>query len=206
MRWLLDALGLAMAVALLYGVIAFQRHQDDGVADGVRAASERRRVELEIRFRAAGRVGALNGRGWPTTIEPKWFEGTPPRNRLLPPESPWVEIATPEQAGLQDPPVRMAVNDKLAGYWYNPYLGVIKARVPVMVSDREAVELYNRINGTRLSSIFQTEVPEDSMTAELAVRRDGEPESLDPTLPRGDAEGEGDIEITPTGQIRRRPN
>jgi len=55
---------------------------------------------------------------------------------------------------MLDPPVRMTIDGKLASFWYNPYQGIVRARVPVCVSDRKALDLYNSINGTRLSELY----------------------------------------------------
>jgi hypothetical protein len=52
------------------------------------------------------------------------------------------------------PPVRLTLDDRMASFWYNPYQGVVRARVPVQVNDDAALELYNRINGCSLLSIF----------------------------------------------------
>jgi hypothetical protein len=38
-------------------------------------------------------------------------------------------------------------------FWYNPALGVVRARVPRTLSDAEALELYNEVNGTRLQEL-----------------------------------------------------
>jgi hypothetical protein len=121
-------------------------------------------------------------------VDPNWFERNPPRNPLISAECPWVEVASIDQAGLQDPPIRMAIDGTLAGFWYNPYLGILRARVPVMVSDQDAVDMYNRINATRLSSIFQADhVLEDTVTTAIANQqkeKEKAANAMDPTRPR----------------------
>jgi hypothetical protein len=42
-------------------------------------------------------------------------------------------------------------------FWYNPYQGVIRTRVPPAISDQRSLDLYNRLNRCNLSSIFPTE-------------------------------------------------
>jgi hypothetical protein len=42
-------------------------------------------------------------------------------------------------------------------FWYNPYQGVIRTRVPAMISDQRSLDLYNRLNRCTLQSIFPTE-------------------------------------------------
>jgi len=208
MRWVLDAVGLVLVLAMLAGVVYYNRDAREHEAAIQRACANRHRMELEVRYRAASRLGGLNARGWPKTVDAKWFEGFPPRNSLLPPDRPWVEIAMPEQAGMRDPPVRMAVNDSLAGFWYSPYLGIVRARVPVMVSDQEAVELYNRVNSRNLVSIFQqSNLGEDELTAALAAGADDDDgdDDLDPTRPRGKPRPKA-FEISATGKIERKPS
>jgi hypothetical protein len=51
----------------------------------------------------------------------------------------------------------MTIDSKRAGYWYNPNQGIVRARVPVGISDDRALRLYNRINGTALTSIYSKE-------------------------------------------------
>ncbi|MBC7773139.1 MAG: hypothetical protein H7210_11625 [Pyrinomonadaceae bacterium] len=204
MRWFLDAVGLVLVLAMLAGVVYFKRESAERESAIKRACASRHRMELEVRYRSASRLGGLNARGWPKTVDAKWFEGLPPRNSLLPPERPWVEIATPEQAGMHDPPVRMAVDEHLAGFWYNPYLGIVRARVPVMVSDQEAVDLYNRVNSRNLASIFQqSNLGNDDLTAAIAASEhvEDESEDMDPTLPRSD---HTEVEISATGRIERK--
>lgn len=155
-------------------------------AETVRAV---RHIEQTLRAKVAFSGVTANVRGWPETIDARWFSdpsgGTGsdamPRNALVPSEHPWIEIAPPEEAGLKHPPVRLAVSPTLAGLWYNPYQGVVRARVPVQVSDAKSVALYNQINGTGLYSIFAQETPLDSPVRPPI--RHAEAESLSPESP-----------------------
>jgi len=103
------------------------------------------------------------------TIDPAWFQEAAPGNPLLDEDRPWVEVAGTSQADLLHPPVRMAVEKSIAAFWYNPYQGVVRARVPVMVSDDKATELYNRVNGTGMSSIFVREGSGDAHKSKSAT-------------------------------------
>jgi hypothetical protein len=192
-RWLLDGVGVVAALVLITGAIFYFRTHQEKEALIDRAAAELRRVELEMKYRAAAKLPGLNEDGWPEVIEEGWFQGPSgvPRNPLVSPERPWVDLATREEADLDNPMVKMTADPRLAGFWYNPHLGVVRARVPVMVSDVESLELYNRVNGTRLASIFgATSMPMESEQVVVV-----EPEH---------GAGRDTIEITPTGQVRRR--
>ncbi len=185
----------------------YQRAQEKQDAEIDRAATEVRRFELEIKYRAASRLGELNARGWPVTVDPTWFDGEAPRNNLLSPEHPWVEVATIEQAELQHPPVRMAVTNELAGLWYNPFQGIVRARVPVMVSDNQAVKIYNRINDCALASIFQTEGSLLQPEAPKAKPKEGDEKAEDKSADSADSSDDkpklNHVEVTATGRIKR---
>ncbi len=159
-RWLADIAALVVVLALGSGLLLFERAKRDREASIQRVAADTRRLELELKYQAASKSVELNPRGWPVTVDPKWFDLSPPINTLLSPHRPWVEVASPDEAGLLHPHVRMAVDESYAAFWYNPYQGVVRARVPVMVSDDHATDLYNRVNGTSIASIFFEETPQ----------------------------------------------
>lgn len=123
------------------------------------------RFRQVLAYRAAANEAEVNQRGWPVTVDPQWFNGDPPRNLLVSPERPWVEVATPNEAQLMDPPVRMTLDPKLASFWYNPYQGIIRARVPVSINDAKALSLYNAVNGTHLESIYAPAPADDAKQA-----------------------------------------
>jgi hypothetical protein len=114
---------------------------------------ELRRFEQVLAFQSASGQTQINTRGWPVTIEPQWFNGDPPRNNVVSQDRPWLEIATPEQADLSDPVIRMTIDRSLAAFWYNPYRGIVRARVPMQIRDDRSLAMYNSVNGTSLASI-----------------------------------------------------
>jgi len=194
MRWFLDAIGLVTVVLLLLGVLAYQRARDRKEALVERAACEVRRFELEIKYRAASRIGDLNTRGWPVTLDPKWFESDPPQNPLLMGDRPWLEIATIDDAALEHPSVRMSIRDNMAAFWYNPYQGIVRARVPVMINDEQSLAMYNRVNSCGLSSIFPKGAGGDSRIATTENPDDGGDDAAS-------RPGERQVEVTATGQV-----
>ena len=159
MRFVRDLLLLLLLIAVGAGVVYYQREQRDEQVRILKATAETRRLEMEVKFRAATKGADLNARGWPLTIDPAWFEKDPPINTLVEDDRPWIEIASADEAEFQHPPVRMTVDDATAAFWYNPYQGVVRARVPVMVSDEAATFLYNRVNESNMASIFWIEQP-----------------------------------------------
>lgn len=157
MRWLRDIVLVIMIATLCAGGGWWwlDRHAQADLTD--RTLADRHRLEMEVRYRAATKKADLNSRGWPHTVDPKWFEDQPPQNRLVDNLRPWIEVAPVEQAELTHPPIRITINDQLAAFWYNPYQGLVRARVPIQVSDDSATALYNQVNGTDLASIHWDE-------------------------------------------------
>lgn len=167
-----------LCVAALAGVFLWHHAQlADRDLRATQTAAALRQIEQQIRLRAALEGEQLNERGFPTRIDPAWFNPQPgdanppdapntpatpdhahqPRNTLVSRHRPWMEIADLDQAGLRHPRVRQTLDDQTAAFWYNPFQGVVRARVPVDVSDARATDLYNRVNGTTLRSILDVE-------------------------------------------------
>lgn len=148
-------------------------------------AADLARFRQVLAYKAASKQVEINGRGWPTTVDPEWFGGEPPRNPLVTPERPWVEIAPPDEAELSDPPVRMAISPLHASFWYNPYQGIVRARVPVSISDEKALRLYNAVNGTALANIYapipDPAPPVEKPEGEKTETAEAEEPNLDPT-------------------------
>lgn len=191
LRRAVDAVCALSAAGLIAGVLYFSNQdiRERQVVTGV--ADELARFRAVLTTHAAARDASVNLRGWPKSIDPTWFGSDPPRNALVTPDRPWVEIATAEESTFSDPPVRMTINSQLASFWYNPYQGIIKARVPVSINDRRSLDLYNRINGTNLDSIYSATVPapvpiEPPADAPTTTTADATPPAepdLDPTKP-----------------------
>lgn len=179
-RWLADIAALVVVLALGAGILLHERARRDREATVLQVSADMRRLELELKYRAASGTVEVNLRGWPVTVDPEWFLPHPPVNALLTPHRPWVEVASPDEAGLLHPPVRMAVDETLAAFWYNPYQGVVRARVPVMVNDDQATELYNRVNATGIPSIFYEEKPTPQPEAPGQPPAPGQPQALPP--------------------------
>lgn len=197
LRILINLVALLLVISLGAGAwlhLQAEREEDEAI-DQVRSAIAD--LTRQIRLHAAMGKTELNGRGWPETIDPAWFEGHPPRHCLVSTDRPWLEVAPIEQADLLNPPVRVAVNKNLAAFWYNPGSGVIRARAPESVSDRRATEIYNRINSTSLTSIFEDIVPRERLMkrdpapvagapdeASKTATAEEQPRDLDPTKPQ----------------------
>jgi type II secretory pathway pseudopilin PulG len=154
MRLVIDSLVALMLCGFLAGVVLqtrAERRLDDKIELG---RAEVERFQSQILLQAAIEKGELSQRGYPTTIEVEWFSGNAPLNPLLGPAHPWLEIADESQRDLLHPPNPMAFGVDVAQFWYSPYTGVVRARVPSDVSDATAVRLYNRMNGCNLQDLY----------------------------------------------------
>lgn len=172
-RTLRDIIALLLLVVLVGGGAWYVRETRRRDAAVQAVAGDVRRIELEVKFRAATNGAELNARGWPLTVDPAWFAENPPLNQLLPADHPWLEVAGAEDASLTHPEARMAVDPSVAAFWYNPAQGIVRARVPVMLSDADATVLYNTVNGTNLPSMFWIE-PRTSTPTDPRPTRDAE--------------------------------
>jgi hypothetical protein len=159
-----------LAATIVAGLIVAHRTNEADEATRVaqtRAAVER--ITKEVHVRRALETADLNSLSWPKRPDPEWFGEALPANELLDRNRPWLEIAPASQAALEHPPVRVATDESLAAFWYNPYLGVVRARAPERVSDRRSMELYGEINATRVAGLLDLE-----WLALDAIRREGD--------------------------------
>lgn len=152
---------LLMVGVLLFGAVGawwYHRAASEARANAINqvrmAVAE---LRTQVKYRGALGSTPINGRGLPLTIDPGWWDGPPPTNVLVPPGNPWLEVAPPGDYHLEHPRTRVVLTGEVAGLWYNPGLGVVRARVPQMVSDDDAIDLYNAVNGAAVESLFRTD-------------------------------------------------
>ncbi len=153
---------------------------EDSIRDTRRAVDI---ISREIRVRSFSDNTIINERGWPITIDPSWFTQEIPQNHLLDPHRLWLEIATGRQLELEHPPVRWVVDERSSAFWYNPANGILRARVPVSVSDRKALDQYNRINRSDITALIEPLPPEEPAPA-LALEEPGEDVIIRPSRER----------------------
>jgi len=153
MRLIVDSLVALMLAGILAGVVVYNRQRAER-AGQVRATREAIvQIELHLKVQIALEQVELTDGGWPRTIDPQWFPLQLPLNLLLPENRPWVEVIGPQDRHLRHPKSITGDDRSLAAFWYNPYQGIIRARIPSGLTDVETVALYNQVNGTALTSI-----------------------------------------------------
>ena len=172
---------LMAGVTIAFGVLLLGWHARRGTDERILVETTRlalQRLDAQIKLRAAvsgaGDAGAsladptfsdittaVNQRGWPTTIEAEWFGAAPPLNALVPAGCPWIEIASGEDLSRNNPSLRVALDRHTAAFWYNPALGIVRARVGPTATDKRAIEIYNELNSTSVAAVVDA-IPDGS--------------------------------------------
>jgi hypothetical protein len=155
MRIVIDSLVAVMLAAVLAGVVFYERTEESLENESAEARASVTRITRQAKLHAVMGQTQVNERGHATSISPEWFAGSLPENPLLNDAHPWLEVASPSQKTLSHPPDRVARDTRTAKFWYNPANGQVRARVPMTVSDERALALYNRVNDSQLSSLFE---------------------------------------------------
>ena len=156
LKWIANITALLLIGAVVAGWLLHSGKETEDAARVAVTGSAVRRIEQVLKLHATTGEAEVNARGFVARVEASWFGKELPVNELLGAKGkrPWLEIAPAEDAERTHPRERQAVRDDLAAFWYNPGNGVVRARVPVMVSDEQATAAYNAINQTNLASIF----------------------------------------------------
>ena len=156
MRWAIDSLVALMLAGIVAGLVYHYRDTEEYGLNRDALQQDVVRFRKQIMLHAALGQVEMSVRGFPLTVDPEWFseeEGGIPQNLLLDDSHPWLEIAGPSQVDLLHPMDRVS-SGGLAKFWYNPYTGDVRARVPVAVSDSESLDLYNEVNSSNLTDLF----------------------------------------------------
>jgi len=154
MRIALDILVVIVLVSVLCGVVIQTRHSAEvsGYPEQTRLAV--RQLQQEINLRAALSQATSSTPDFPKTVDPDWFKDNLPRNLVIEGERPWLEVAGDVGQSMDHPPSRTTIDVSTAAFWYNPNLGIIRARVPASLGEKDALLLYNLINETELDSLY----------------------------------------------------
>lgn len=154
MRIFIDILIALMIAGILAGAVVFHRTKQENQQAIETTRIELRRFQRQLMLKAAIAQASTNHESFPATIDPSWFGDNLPMNILLSEGHPWVEIAAKSESSQSHPSNLTAREMTDAQFWYNPYRGTVRARVPADLSDAKAVELYNLVNETHLTDLF----------------------------------------------------
>lgn len=149
MRIVIDSLiGLMLVAALAVAWFMYrgeQRNQQE--IDTVRLAlgelDEKTDYHTALESAEQGRDALI------VQIQEAWFGEAKPVNVLLDASHPWIDLAPPGDLGVH-PPDPVVTRPDQAGFWYNPTVGVFRARVIPQASEAKTLDLYNQVNATIL--------------------------------------------------------
>jgi hypothetical protein len=158
-RLLVDGLIALLLVGVLVCVMLFRTEEDE-----VSRHYQTVRDALAVLHEQAFYHSVLgkdddDEKGFPQTMSPLWFraEGVP-INPSVPGRQPWLDIA-PAGDESYHPPDPVITESHQAGFWYNPNLGIFRARVVPQWSATATLDLYNELNGVVLDDLKTSHDP-----------------------------------------------
>lgn len=154
MRFVINLLILIMLAAFACGLVSYHRIQEAQQAEIDQLRINVSAIQSQVNLQSALGRTPLNAHGHPLSISPDWFSEYLPRNPLIDDSGPWLEIAGERESDAMHPSHLTAGDGVTAGFWYNPNTGVVRARVPQMLSDQRTLEVYNYVNGSSVASLF----------------------------------------------------
>ena len=147
----IDSLIALMLVLLLGGMLVHYRNEQAKILKYQQVHAALSTLQEQALYRGAMmEADSAEPRRFPLEISPRWFDNRMPVNRLVPPGQPWLDVAPPNDKN-DHPPDPVITRPDQAGFWYNPYRGIFRARVTPQFTDEETLKLYNELNGTSLS-------------------------------------------------------
>lgn len=165
MRLLIDSLIAVMLIGILAGVLlhhrAAQQHAQRLrlVHDALAQLHEQAVFHAALADRHGDDEADVVYRpGFPTRIDSAWFPGGIPRSALAGVAHPWIDTA-PHGDLSRHPPDPTLERSAQAGFWYNPALGIFRARVPRQITEKATLDLYNHLNGSSLTALPRDDNP-----------------------------------------------
>ena len=153
MRLLIDSMILIMVVVIVAAAVLYQRAGRDTQANLLTVQQSLVDFDEQLTYHSVLWQSRNEQAGdYPPQVMPEWFKDGVPSNPLLAGQYPWIDIAPPEDYS-QHPPDPIVEASGQAGFWYNPNLGIVRARVPRQVTEQKTLELYNQANHVYLSKL-----------------------------------------------------
>ncbi|MEO0513893.1 MAG: hypothetical protein AAF086_01185 [Planctomycetota bacterium] len=171
MRRLVDLFVVLVVIAVAVFVVQSRRSVETSAAAPQEVQQSIARLYERASYYGALETSTRSTRTlWPVAIMPEWFGGTLPSNTMLSdvyaggsPQShvyhrPWIDVAPPGDDGTH-PPDPVAVRRDQAQFWYNPNVGLFRARVPAHLGEDQALSLYNLLNGVNVAQLHRDTDP-----------------------------------------------
>lgn len=149
MRLFIDVVIAMALMSALVGILWQQRVQAHRLDRVHQLQQQLRSIESQALYHAAVGDAEAASSGFALRVEPSWFE-TGLRHPLLDRSGPLRIETVPKERRDRFNPLRITTSDGRAAFWYNPYRGRVRARIPMQLSEDRTVKLYNMINGTSL--------------------------------------------------------
>ncbi len=166
MRVLLESLMALSAVVILGLVVLWHRGASTEQAQQAYVQTSLTRLAERTAYHAAIAAAQANDRSDVEAlrasrlrqIRPEWFDGDLPLNVMLEGDRPWIDLAPPGDLA-EHPPDPVARRIDQAGFWYNPTLGVFRARVAPADSSGTELAIYNDVNAANLDALAYDPAP-----------------------------------------------
>lgn len=209
MRRVVDIFVVLAVVAVVVFVVQSRPSADEHAATVADVQNSMERL-----YERASYYGALEnsiestGTVWPVAVLPEWFGERLPSNALLPGVDaqashrvvqnlrPWIDVAPPGDKSPH-PPDPVAVRPEQAQFWYNPNVGVFRARVAAHLGETEAISLYNQLNGVELAELDRDTNPARTPLAYTP--------GTTPSATLASREPSGPADVTPARTARAQP-
>ena len=153
MRLAINLLIPVMVVLLVAGVVVYDHVQRQTRDTHQTVRQDLVRLRGQAAYHGAMRRTAVTKAGFPSVIRKEWFAGEPlPTNVLVVGRHRWLDVA-PSGDMSEHPPDPIVFGPDQGGFWYNPNIGVVRARVPWEHSVTKALAMYNKLNFTSLTRL-----------------------------------------------------
>jgi len=149
MRLIIDSLIALMLAVILGCVLVHYRNEQNDILRVQQVHQKLATLQEQALYRGALAEVEVTVAKFPLDIPAGWFPDSVPRNGMVSPTQPWLDIA-PAGDDHDNPPDPVIRDSTQAGFWYNPNRGIFRARVTPQFTEEETLKLYNRLNGTQL--------------------------------------------------------
>lgn len=154
MRLFIDSMIALMLIAVLVGVIVLNKDEQQDQRDVATVQNALDRLHKQADYHTTLQSATAGQDTLLVHLHVEWFGDDLPTNVLLEKGHPWIDLAPPGDLGTH-PPDPVVTDQHQAGFWYNPTLGIFRARVAPLSTEAETLALYNQINQAHLDAFEQ---------------------------------------------------
>jgi len=152
MRLVIDMLIVLMVVGMIGGGLYLHQQGKQSKADQAQVRDALGELHDKTVYHTNMSDAVAGRRTILVKVMPEWFGEDLPSNVLAGSDRPWIDLAPPGDRGVH-PPDPVIHSESQAGFWYNPTLGIFRARVMPQASEGKTLALYNHLNDCELAEI-----------------------------------------------------